>query len=446
MIVPRSQLLVWVAVTVLPFSVAGVAAPWEAPLSWTLILALCVVALYDAVLAYGGLDDISVAFPEVVRLNKDREGMIELRVTQERVKERRLRLGLALPRELFSPRDDLLAILPKGSRSSRFLWPCTPLKRGRYPIDKCYVEGRSPIGFWVLRTIKNAHTEIRVYPNLSEERKNLAALFLNRGSFGIHAQRQVGKGREFDKLREYIPGDSYDEIHWKATAKRKRPITKVFQIERTQEVYVVIDASRLSARPMGPVSGNNTPTMLDRFITAGLVMGLAAEKQGDLFGFMTFNDQVHHFVRANNGKAHYNACRDALYTVQPKMVNPDFDELCTFIRLRLRRRALLMFLTNLDDPILAESFVRNMDLVCRQHLAVVTMLNSAGVKPLFSGQDVSSLDHIYQRLGGHTLWHNLRELEKVLHRRGVGFSLPENEKMCVELVSRYINIKQRQIL
>ena len=94
-----------------------------------------------------------------------------------------------------------------------------------------------------------AQSEIRVYPNLFTERRNLAALFLHRGAFGLHAQRQVGKGREFEKLREYMPGDSFDEIHWKATAKRGRPITKVFQIERTQEVYVVIDASRLSARP-----------------------------------------------------------------------------------------------------------------------------------------------------------------------------------------------------
>src|SRR5439155_5760719 len=93
-------------------------------------------------------------------------------------------------------------------------------------------------------------SEIRVYPNLLRERRDLAALFLHRGAFGLHAERQVGKGREFEKLREYVPGDGYDEIHWKATAKRGRPITKVFQIERTQEVYVVIDASRLSARPV----------------------------------------------------------------------------------------------------------------------------------------------------------------------------------------------------
>jgi len=60
-----------------------------------------------------------------------------------------------------------------------------------------------------------------------------------------------GKGRDFEKLREYIPGDSLDDIHWKATAKRGHPVTKVFQIERTQEVYVILDASRLSGAPSG---------------------------------------------------------------------------------------------------------------------------------------------------------------------------------------------------
>src|SRR5204863_1117351 len=107
-------------------------------------------------------------------------------------------------------------------------------------------------------------SEIRVYPNLLNERKNLAALFLHRGSFGMHAQRQIGKGRDFEKLREYIPGDSYDEVHWKATAKRGRPVTKIFQIERTQEVYVIIDASRLSARPTqvaGLPEGRSSPDL-----------------------------------------------------------------------------------------------------------------------------------------------------------------------------------------
>lgn len=181
-------------------------------------------------------------------------------------------------------------------------------------------------------------------------------------------------------------------------------------------------------------------------MTAALVLGLAAERQGDLFGLLTFTDRVEKFVRARNGRNHYSACRDALYTLEPKTVTPDFDEVCTFIRLRLRRRALLVFLTALDDPALAESFVRNMDLIRRQHLVLVNMLQLPGVNPLFTGPDVAGLDDLYKHLGGHLQWGKLRELQKVLQRRGVQFSLLNHERLSGELVSQYLSVKQRQLL
>jgi uncharacterized protein (DUF58 family) len=233
-------------------------------------------------------------------------------------------------------------------------------------------------------------------------------------------------------------------------------------------VYVVIDASRLSAR-IAEVAGSKLQaagsserataedarlstfnfqlsTTLERFVTAALVLGLAAEQQGDLFGLLTFTDKIERFVRAKNGKVHYNACRDALYTLQPHIVSPDYDEVCTFIRLRMRRRALLVFLTSLDDPMLAEAFVRNMDLIRSQHLVLVNMLQPPGVSPVFSDPNLATMDELYQHLGGHLLWHNLRELEKVLQRRGVHFSLLNNERLSAEVVSQYLNVKRRQLL
>jgi uncharacterized protein (DUF58 family) len=283
-----------------------------------------------------------------------------------------------------------------------------------------------------------------VYPNLLTERKQLASLFLNRGVFGLHTRRQVGRGRDFEKLREYTPGDGFDEIHWKATARRAKPITKVFQIERTQEIYVVIDASRLSSRKIG--EDDKQTVILERLVTAALVLGMAAERQGDLFGLLSFTDKVEGFVRAKNGKTHYGTCRDALYTLQPRSVTPDFDEVCSFIRLRLRRRALIIFLTSLDDPALAESFVRNVDLIRKKHLVLVDMIRQPRTARLFSGSNPSSTDDLYLELGGHLRWHKLRQLEKTLQRIGVGFSQIENERLSADLVSQYLNVKQRQLL
>ena len=102
--------------------------------------------------------------------------------------------------------------------------------------------------------------------------------------------------------------------------------------------------------------------------------------------------------------------------------------------------------TNLDDPALAESFVRGMDLVCRQHLILVNVLQAPGVAPLFADPNVASVDDIYERLGGHLLWGNMRQLEKTLNRRGVRFALLKNERLSAELVSQYLSIKQRQLL
>lgn len=466
MIVPRSRLLFWFAAVALPVALLGAVYADALAVSVSAIAALAVLAAVDAVLGQGRLDGIHVKLPEVVRFSKDREGAIEIRIHNEGQRRRSLRLGLELPRDIASASEDQSVLLPAASEWSRLEWRCMPLKRGCYQLTRAHLETASPLGFWAMRATVPVQSEVRVYPNLLNERKNLAALFLNRGGFGIHAQRQVGKGREFEKLREYIPGDSFDDIHWKATAKRGHPVTKVFQIERTQEIYVVIDASRLSAREpvqsskfkvqspqpatdaiqLGALNVEPGTSVLERYVTAALVLGLAAEQQGDLFGLVTFSDKVENFVRAKNGKAHYSACRDAIYTLQPRIVTPDFDEMASFIRLRLRRRALLVFLTALDDPVLAEGFVRNMDLLCRQHLVLVNMMKPPGADPLFSRANVDSVDDLYQRLGGHLQWHNLRELEKTLQRRGVRFSLLENEKLAVQLVSQYLGVKQRQLL
>jgi uncharacterized protein (DUF58 family) len=444
MIVPRTRLLLWTAVIVLPFAFLAAVSPAALGVSLLFMGGLFLVAIADAFGARKNLGGIGVELPPVSRMSKDHTGKLELRVHNEQQHQRVLRLGLPWPREIKAESAELDAVLPAQSEWSRLTWPCTPLKRGNYKFDTAFVEGESPLGFWAARKSVPIKSEIRVYPNLLTDRKNLAALFLNRGQFGLHAQRQIGKGRDFEKLREYVPGDGYDEIHWKATARRGKPITKVFQIEKTQEVYVIIDASRLSARKSE--EGAGADSALERFVTAGLVLGLAAEQQGDLFGLLTFADKVEKFVRAKNGKEHYDTCRDALYTLQPKIVTPDFDELCTFIRLRLRRRALLIFLTALDDPAVTESFVRNLDLIRRQHLILVNMLQPAGVKPLFSNPGVQSVDDLYLELGGHLRWQKLRELQKVLQRLGVQFSLLQNERLSAELVTQYLNVKRRQLL
>jgi uncharacterized protein (DUF58 family) len=193
------------------------------------------------------------------------------------------------------------------------------------------------------------------------------------------------------------------------------------------------------------VAGDPDATILERNVTASLLLALATEKQGDLFGLITFSDRVHDFVRARNGKTHYGACRDALYTLQPRFVAPDFDELFSLLRLRLRRRALLIFLTELDDPIVAEAFQRNIPLL-RQHLILIGMAKPIGSQPLFEEAAVVSPDDVYRELAGHLQWNKLRKLGSVLSSQGVRFSLLDADTLGPQLASLYVDLKQRQLL
>jgi len=454
-IVPTYRLLILVGLILLPCTlliaaVASMIVP-------TILLAACLTAgaIVDAYRSQRRLLGIHVVLPEVVRVSRGRQGSFNLQIDNTNLQVRRMRLGLAFPEEIDTAAVELTVELPPDKQRSMVAWSLMGLKQGRYLIDRCYLEAASPWGMWALRSAVVVRMEIRVYPNLFDEHKNLSGLFLNRG-LGIHAQRQVGKGRDFEQLREYLPGDSFEDVHWKTTAKRGIPITKVYQIERTQQIYVIIDASRLSARsaaanmPAG-IGGDRHPAddrdpILQRFVTAALIMALAAERQGDLFGLLTFDDKVRSFLKAKMGKAHFNICRDALYMLQPQNVSPDFAELFTFIGTKIRRRALMVFLTHLDDPVLADSFTRHIDLIARHHVVLVNMIKPLTARPLFTSESVSSVNDIYNDLGGHMLWRRLRETQNVLKKRGVGFAMLENENLCTDLVAQYLTLKRRQVL
>jgi uncharacterized protein (DUF58 family) len=447
--------LIWSGLILLPFSLLAAIVPPATMPGAGVGAGLMILILIDAFVSRNLLSGIHVALPEVIRLSVGRESEVTIFIENKNLVVKRLRVGLAFPPEIYSSYQDLITDLPRMSSPSSVSWPFKALKQGRYFLENCYLETSSVLGFWSMRRAEATGAEIRVYPDLLRERKRLSSLFLNRG-IGIHSQRQVGKGREFEQLREYLPGDSYEDIHWKATARRDQPITKVYQIERTQQIYVLIDGSRLSARnsdflaPPPSTSGQedviNYTTIMERFTAAALIMGLAADRQGDLFGLLAFDDRVRRFVRAKNGKAHYDVCRDALYTLHARIVSPDFAELFTFVATHIRRRALLIILTCLDDPVLAQSFTANIDLISRQHIVLVNMLTPAGAEPLFSNPSVNSVDGIYRKLGSHLLWKHLRETKKFLQRGGIGFHLLANENLCADIVSQYLTIKRRQVL
>ncbi|HOJ33294.1 MAG TPA: DUF58 domain-containing protein [Candidatus Hydrogenedentes bacterium] len=454
MIVPGFRLILYACIVWLPLLTAmGMAHAGAYYLCGLVLLFSLVPVGLDAALSLRSLDGLLISVPGTIRLIRKREGSIDVVVQHSFYKPVQMVLGISLPVSFRSVNEYLVLRLDPEQKRFSASWRCTPEKRGRFLLHKVYVERASRLGLWNIRKTFPQHADIRVYPNLFEERKRLAAVFLIHGFLGVHAQRQVGKGREFEKLREYIPGDAVEDIHWKATAKRGKLVSKVFQLERTQEIYVVLDAARLSGRYGESFSSAEenakkwkSDSFLERFIAASLLLGSVAQRQGDRFGLVVFDDRVRRFIPPATGKTHFGVCRDALYTLEARPVNPDFQELCTFLRLRLTRRSLVLILTNLDDPVLAEEFVRSISLVARRHLVLVNVFCPQGVAPLFSKGNAHSIEEIYRVLAGHLRWQELRELQHVLKQQGIALHLLNNETACAQLVAQYLTVKRRQLL
>ena len=446
-IAPSNQLIFWSSVVFLPLSLLAVIDPvfivWGLGFGISFVLLISI----DAFLSLRKLKMVQVLFPEVMRLSKDRSRDLKAFVLIEEKPLFLLKISLRLPEGFLTTNNDqVLKELKQGNRYP-LNWSLEGRVLGRYDLTSCYLETGSIGGFWSVHSRRNISCQIRVYPNLISAQGELAGLFLNR-SLGIHARSMVGKGKDFEQLRDYIPGDNYEDIHWRATAKRNRPVTKMYQLERTQSVYVILDASRLSARRLnesGLQEDGRVTTILEKYISALLMMGRVISRQGDHFGVLTFSNRVLNFFQANSGQAHFNAVRDTLFTLKPQVVSPDFSELFTFIGTKIRHRALLIFLTNLDDPVLSENFIQKVTTINKKHLVMVNAITPRGSGELFS-TPVGSTGEIYERLAGHLIWDTNFKTKKILRSHNVDYSLFDQEHLIVDMVSQYMAVKQRQIL
>ncbi len=444
MIAPKSKLLGWAALVVLPAATLAGLAPETAPPLAALTALLVLAAAIDLALAKRCLQGLSLRIPPVVRLGEHAESSLDLVLANPGRRRGLCLLGLSWPEGYSSQREILEVPLDPERELLAVAWPFRAGGRGRRRIDSCCVGVDSPLGWWTVRRLQPVSAEFRSYPTLRDEKRALAALLLHRNFAGAHALRQIGQGREFEKLREYVPGDGYEDIDWKATARRRRPVTRVYRTERTQEIYVVLDCSRLSGR-LAP-GGRPGQTLLDLFIGATLLLSLAVKERGDLFGLITFGERVNHFLRAGAGVPAQQACREALLGIHSEDATPDFEEVASAIRLRFRRRALFLFLTSLDDPVLSGSLATALEIIRRQHLIAVQTVAPPDLEPVFSRPQAADRDALALGLAGHLAWQPFAQTCATLRQRGIRTQSVPGRNFPADLVRRYLDIKQRQLL
>lgn len=242
----------------------------------------------------------------------------------------------------------------------------TPSRRGRFSPSELVVRVEGPLGLAARQGARHLPGRIRVYPPFRSREE--AELRINRARIlevGLRSAPGRGGGTEFDSLREYGVDDEFRRIDWAATARAGKPIVRTYRAERNQTVMVLLDTGRMMA---GRVEG---VPRLDHAMDAVMMLTAVATRLGDRAGLVAFDRQIRAVVAPGHSRDQLARVTEAIYSLEPELVESDYRGAFSHTLARFRRRALLVLLTELAEEAVEETLVPALPVVSRHHLLTV---------------------------------------------------------------------------
>jgi hypothetical protein len=324
-----------------------------------------------------------------------------------------------------------------------------PFKRGTISSLKCRISIFSSWKLWIYTSLSDHAVTCSVFANNKKELHLINAI--QTGDFaGNHLKPLIGKGREVDRLRNYVSGDSMGDIHWKATARHGFPITKEYRVERSQSIYVVIDTSCFSKRTIDyqtiPDQGTSIPVpLIERAVITADILLMMSGRNGDRSGLVVFDNKVNTFIPADSGIAHLVRCRQTLVDLQPGSSPADYREMFQYLAGAIHRRSMILILADLDDPFTSDSFSAYSGILTQRHIVCGVCPVHRTVQPLFS-HSVTSEQEIYSALSGHIRWQSIKKLQLNARKKGCEIVISPNDSLTTSAIGAYIAMKRKQMV
>lgn len=328
-------------------------------------------------------------------------------------------------------------LLPHSKTKLTYL--VTPTKRGAFLFGKLHVRYE---GNWKLckkAFIVDLSLEYKVYPNMKNLRKyRMTGLNNHQWKQGQKHLKMLGKGTSFESLREYVPGDEYRKINWKATARGDKPIINQYEPEKDQHVYFFID----TGRPMSySIRGYNK---LDIVVNTALILSDVVNQNGDLSGLLLFNTEVDNMIAPGKGIEHRNKILETLYHIQHTNYTSNYEEAFYYFKRRERHRSIIFFFTDFDSFEEAEMMLKVLSVITRNNLVVIALMKDEQVEQIASSDIKSELD-LYNKGVALELMDERKKIIRLLNQKGVFCLESTPEKMELATVNKYIQIKNKLI-
>lgn len=328
----------------------------------------------------------------------------------------------------------------EGQSSVALVYGLKPPRRGRFEFGQIAVRFLSRWNLVWSETRVGEPVAVKVYPNMRRAREAELKALGARSLVASHRKTSWrGEGREFESLRDYVRGDELRHISWTATARRGKLTTRQYQIERDQTILIAIDGGRLMTARI------EQETKLDSAVHAALALMSAAARAGDNAGLLVFGRKIKSFLVPSRGRDHMDAALEALYAVEPEMIEPSYSRAFEFIAANSKRRSLVVLLTDLVDEEGSKELLTSLRLLRPRHLPLVVTIADRDLKAVVSRVPETAKDLFTQSVA-----------EEIMHLREAALRLVESQgglaldvtaaALAPALLEKYLQVKERGLL
>ena len=323
-------------------------------------------------------------------------------------------------------------IPPVDGPQSSVHYHLRPTRRGIYSFGHIRLFARTLIGLAERRFTTGQSQEVKVYPSFAHlSQYEFLAIHNNLTEQGIKRIRRVGHHTEFEQIKDYVAGDDYRTINWRATARRHQLMVNVYQDERSQQIYSIIDKGRVMQQAFRGM------TLLDYAINASLALSYVAMRKDDRAGVITFADHVDTFLRAERQQGHLQKAMEVLHAQQTEFGETDYSALCVSVNKHITKRSLLVLYTNFTTLVALRRQLPYLQQLSKRHRLLVVFFEDE-LTPRGKGQEV--IDVIAEKFV-----YEKRLIVSLLRQHGITALLTQPEQLSVNVINKYLEIKQQSL-
>jgi uncharacterized protein (DUF58 family) len=336
----------------------------------------------------------------------------------------------------WAPAD--VALAPHGFATADYR--VEPLERGDVVMGPVVGRWRSAWHLAERWAIFPLEQQVRVYPDLRAGRRESLYLVRSRQiAMEKRRARRLAGGREFQNLREYRPGDERRDIYWRASARRGALVTKVYQPERSQAIWLLVDAGRLLRARAG------RRTLLDHSVDAALTVAQVAMASGDKVGLLAYGRRVQRRLAPARGPAHLRALVEALAVVRAEPVEADHAGAAASVLRAQQRRALLVWLTEVADTAGIPDVIEQTAAMMPRHMVLFAAMRHPDI-PALGARVPRTSSEMFEVLAAQESLDRREALLHGLRQRGALVIETTPAELGSGLIDRYLEVKERGLL